>query len=189
MDEDTFVGPEPGSGGPANSGPGGDVYALLGVGLAGLGLKGFGENTKYQASKDYNAASIDKIGHEQAIEQQKYQAMILMNDRQQKQNIRNVQRARSLSLTSATASGSQFGSGLKGSEAAETAQGNLNSLGLSQNLQFGKNVFGQQSAISANKISMANANLKSQEGSAYSDVGKDLLFAAPMIAKFATMLI
>lgn len=184
-----WINPDDAGGGNSASGPGGNMYALLGTGIAGIGLQAYGATTKYQASKDYNAASIDKIQHEQGIEQQKYQAMLLMNDRQQKQNFRNIQRARSISLASATGSGSQFGSGLQGSQAAESAQGNLNSLGLSQNLQFGKNVFGEQSAISANKIAMANSQMKSQEGSAFDDIGKSLLSAAPTIAKFATMLI
>src|SRR6266446_7236956 len=133
----------------ATEGLSNQVMGQAGIAGVGLGLEAFGAYQGYQASKEYNKASTSQIGDELRLEDLKYQAMQMQNERQNRQNIRNVQRARSLSISSAVGSGQgamsgQSGSGLQGSLGAETTQGAINTTNLSQNLQFGQQAFGIQ---------------------------------------------
>jgi len=171
---------------------GGNPWAGLGIGLAGLGLTAFGAYKGSQASKAYNAAQTAEIGQEQSLQNLQFQAMTIMNQRQQRENVRNVQRAQSLSVAQAVGSGGGTGafagSALGGSLGGEAAQGGINTETLSQNLQFGAQANTIQNQISSSKIAMANAQLQSQNASATSGIGGALMAAAPLAMKALPLL-
>lgn len=100
------------------------------------------------------------IAGQQDIEVQKQKAMELDARRQQLEVIRNQQRGRALSLTTGVAQG---GSGfVGGSSARGGAQGQIsgqtgvNLLGIQQNLQIGRDIFGLNEGISNNRIAQAD---------------------------------
>jgi hypothetical protein len=170
----------------------------VGLGLAGLGMQLFGglgqaSVSKQQAGISAEVATISGqvAGDEQKIEAQRQQQMQLEAGRLQLQNFRNVQQAKAQGLAAATAGGAQFGSGLAGAQAGATDQGLYNSLGISQNLAIGQNIFGINSDISQKRIQMAG--LQSQSAllggqaatdQGYQSLGGALIKAGPTIGAF-----
>lgn len=124
--------------------------AIGGIGLQALGGIGMADNAK-KLSQESQAI----VGDEQKINDQKKQQMELEANRMQLQNARNAQRLRSQATAAAVNQGANFGSGLQGGLAGVTAQENVNSLGINQNLQIGRNIFGFNSDISEHKKAMA----------------------------------
>lgn len=92
------------------------------------------------------------IQNEQLVEGQKAQAMELDARRQQLEVIRNQQRGRALALTNATAQGASKGSGLQGGYGQVSGQSGVNALGIQQNLEIGRNIFGLNTGISNSRI-------------------------------------
>src|SRR5258706_16049425 len=134
----------------------------IGLGLAGLGLSLFGgaqqaDISKQQAQISAQVAGVSGqiAGDELQVQAQKKQQMELEANRQQLQNFRNVQQARAQSLAGATSEGAQFGSGLQGGLAAASTEGGINALGISQNLEIGRNIFGIDTDISQKRIQIA----------------------------------
>jgi len=170
----------------------------IGLGLAGLGLSLFGgakqaDISKQQAQLSAQVAGVSGqiAGDELQVQAQKKQQMELEANRQQLQNFRNVQQARARSLASATTQGAEFGSGLEGGLASASDQGNVNALGINQNLEIGRNIFGIDTDISQKKIQIAG--LQSQSallgGKAATDqgitsLGGALLKSGPTIGSF-----
>src|ERR1700731_1216850 len=99
----------------------------IGLGIAGLGMQLFGGLGQADVAKQQSQISAQIAGisggvaqDEQAIQVQKQQQMQLEASRSNLQNFRNVQQAHAQSLASATSSGAEFGSGLKGAQASQT---------------------------------------------------------------------
>src|SRR6266404_4440835 len=141
----------------------------IGLGLAGLGLSLFG-------------------GDEQQVQAQKQQQMELEANRAQLQNFRNVQQAQARSVAGATAGGAQFGSGLQGGLAAASDEGGVNALGISQNLEIGRNIFGIDTDISQKRIQIAGLQSRSAllggqaaTGQGYQSLGGAAIKAGPII--------
>lgn len=102
-----------------------------------------------------NQATKAITGYEQQIEAQRFQAMELDARRQTMDAIRNEQRARALGLTNATSQGAAQGSGLQGGYGQISGQANQNILGIGQNLDIGRAIFGFNSGISQQKLAYA----------------------------------
>src|SRR5258708_36184860 len=139
-----------------------------GLGLAGIAMQIFGGLgaagvAKQQAQISAQVAGISGqiAGDEQQVQAQKQQQMQLEANRAQLQNFRNVQQARAQSLAGATNEGAQFGSGLQGGLAAASTEGGINALGISQNLEIGRNIFGIDTDISQKRIQIAGLQSKS----------------------------
>lgn len=101
------------------------------------------------ASTQSMALNKGIFDQEKNIEATKRQAMELDAKRQQLEIIRGQQRARSLGLTGATASGSSKGSGLQGGYGQISGQTGVNLLGVQQSLQSGENVYDANANITA----------------------------------------
>lgn len=108
------------------------------------------------ASDQSYSINQSTIAAEQAIEAKKQQAMELDARRQGMEVIRNQQRARALSLATGVAQG---GSGFVGGSSAFggaqgqiSGQSNVNLLGINQNLEVGRGIYAQNTAISNNRI-------------------------------------
>lgn len=124
------------------------------------------ENTASQQSITAAASSRDlqqsTIAEQQKINQQNYQAMEVNARRQQLQNVRTQQQARSLALATNVAQG---GSGaVNGSSALHGAYGQIsgqfgvNQTGVTEALATGENIFASNSKISQNNIAGADLN-------------------------------
>lgn len=94
------------------------------------------------------------IQAQQQIEAQKAQAMEMDARRQQLEVIRNQQRGRAMALATATAQGAKSGSGLQGGYGQVSGQSGVNLLGIQQNLQIGRDIFGLNQTISGNQIAL-----------------------------------
>lgn len=138
----------------------------LGIGAIGLGLKLFGGMGASSAQSQANAYQQQAFQGEIQVNQQRQQAMEISARRNQLENIRNTQRARSQGLNAAVTDGAQFGSGLPGAQGAATDRGTFNALGITQNLQIGRSIFGLD-----NQITQAKANASNSMSTASTDQG------------------
>jgi hypothetical protein len=78
--------------------------------------------------------------------------MEVTSRRQQTQNLRSQQMARSMALNTATNQGAQFGSGLQGAYGSISGQSNVNAQSISQNLQLGEKMFDLSDQETASKM-------------------------------------
>lgn len=129
------------------------------------------------------AVSMNVAQQEMGINNQKQQQMALQAQRSQLENFRNIQRARAQGLNAATNQGAQFGTGLQGGQAQAQDQGNYNSLGISQNLQTGEKIAGYNSAISEDKIQLAQLGGQAATDQGLSSLGGALMTSAGTVGK------
>jgi len=155
-----------------------DPFTLLG--LVGAGMSFGGSIGSLFGSSKANDEKMKQAQLQMQIEAKRRQAMELSARRQQTENLRNTQLQRSMAITSATAQGAQFGSGLAGGLAQVSGQGYWNSQGISQNLALGEDIFGLNAQISQSKLASANyesqaamyQGIRSLGGSLYNASGK-----------------
>lgn len=157
----------------------------LGIAAVGLGMSLFGGiSASEQASKQ---AQINQQinADEVKVNQQRQQAMVLDASRRQMETFRNTQRARAAGLVAATSQGVNKGSGLAGGQAQATDQGLFNSLGISQNLQIGQNIFGLDNQISGLKSQISASQSSQMTDSAISSFGGDIMKNASTLGNAA----
>lgn len=157
-----------------------DPFTLLmgATSLAGLGMKVFGGASQGDASSQYAQQSNQAMqayaskamglntqiaDQEQAANDVRQNSMEVAARRQSLEITRNNQRMSALALSNSVSSGSQFGSGLAGGQAQIQDQSAFNSLGVSQNLQAGRNMFSINNQISGLKRDVANNQLSYQQ--------------------------
>lgn len=114
-----------------------------------------GAMVQVQGAAAQNAATKAITGYEQDIEAQRFKAMELDANRQSMDVVRNLQRARALGLANATQQGASRGSGLQGGYGQASGEAGQNLLGISQNLDIGRNIFGLNSNITQQKLAYA----------------------------------
>lgn len=155
---------------------------------AGLAFQGAGMFESSEGSKEYNESKKREIALEQKVDEQRRIKMNLDASRMQMENLRNVQRARSQSLTAATSQGAagSGSSGLQGAYGQIKAQGAWNSLGITQNLEIGNKVFDLNAQISQERIQQADANQKMQLGQGLSSFGSSLFGAGAAFGRLAS---
>jgi hypothetical protein len=127
----------------------------LGAGIVGLGLQLFGGMGASHKAKEIATLNSQVAQDEQAVNAQKQQQMELSARRQQMEVFRNAQRLRAQATAAAVNQGASFGSGLQGGLSQITDQADFNSLGISQNLQIGENIFGINNDISSKKAQIS----------------------------------
>lgn len=133
-------------------------FQLAGLSLGIAGTIGSVGASMQQATYQEEAAQVSEQigGEEQSVNAMKQMQMNLTSQRQQMQNLRNVQRTKAAGLAGATGTGAQFGSGLKGAQASETAAGATNALDINQNQMIGNKIFSETSQIDAEQMRLAN---------------------------------
>lgn len=146
--------------------------------LLGLGLSIFGTVGSMNAAGEQNKEQQKQIGLQQQLEGQRHQQMVLNSERQSMEAFRTQQRMRAMGLEAATQQGAAQGSGLQGAYGQVRGQSGVNQLGISQNEQIGENMFGINSQISSNKISMAETQQKSQMYGGISSIGGSIFGAS-----------
>lgn len=122
---------------------------------AGLAAQAYGAFSSYQTSKQVAGVNQNISAAEQGIEGERHKQMVLNTRRQQVENIRNANLARSIALTTSTSQGAQQGSGFSGGQAQISGMERYNSLGITQNQQIGESVFGYNAQISQYKQQLA----------------------------------
>lgn len=156
------------------------IVAAIGA-IVGVGVAGAGYVKQQSAAKEMAQAQQDQIAQQQKIEAQRKQQMELEAARAQKQVLRNQQRARAMSLATATAQGASYGSALPGAYGGESGQANTNLLSIGQNLQIGQNIFGYNQQISNDRIAYAGAQADYAAGQGLSSLGGALVSNAQTI--------
>lgn len=146
--------------------------------LAGTALSALGTATSTYSAVKQAEATKQQIGIQQQIEAQRKQQMELQAHRQQLETVRQMQRARSQALTSATNQGAIFGSGLQGGYGQIGGATATNQLGISQNLEIGRNIFGLNQQLSQSRIQSAGFQSIGSVGSGLSSLGSNITNSA-----------
>lgn len=145
---------------------------IAGIALAGsvigTGMQVLGASKAAEANKQ-----IAQLEMQQAEQQKK--AMELDARRRQLQQIRQAQQARSMALTAATAQGATQSSGLEGAYGQISGGVGTNLLGINQNLEIGRTLFGLSSQIDQQKMSLADAQSLSAFGSGLTSLGGSVM--------------
>jgi len=174
-------------------------YLGAAIGLVGLGASIFGgigqanaaketaglEKQKYQVSE--NTAQLEM--QQNAVRRQ---AMEMSARRSQLETLRTAQRARAFAIQAgATQTGSLTGSGIQGGIAETENQGLFGLQGINQSLQSGRQMFGLDASIDANKIRMAQIGAQeadvqgnSATSAGIASIGGSLIKAGPTIGGF-----
>jgi len=145
----------------------------IGAGV-GLGFSAFGGYESYQGAKAEATASKNIAGLEIQQDAVRRQAMELSAQRQEMQNLRQSQRARSMALSTATNQGGQYGSALGGAYGQISGGSGVNQLGITQALQSGEQMFALNAQIDQQKMAIADAKTQQAEGAGISSFGKSL---------------
>jgi hypothetical protein len=141
----------------------------------GLGLEAYGAYAGIQAQTGIQNAQAGIIAGQQQIQKLNYNQMQLQARRAQMEVVRNSQRARALALNNAVSSGSQFGSGLSGGYGQISGQSKTNELGISQNLEIGKQEYQANQAIDAAELQMSKYKGQQATAQGFSSLGSSLL--------------
>ncbi len=134
--------------------------------LVGIGMQLFGADKSADYSKQISAVQSQIYGVEQQENYQKYVQMLYQSQRQEIQNLRQVQQARSASLAAGENQGAQYGSGVRGGQSAASAEGGFNALGISQAVQTGNALYGltsQETALNQMRTTI-QGNLATSQG-------------------------
>lgn len=130
------------------------------------------------AADSYYKTQSDIAGLEGQVNDQRKAAMEIDARRRQLEIIRNNQRARSMAQTTATSQGAQQGSGLQGAYGGITGQSETNLLGVNQNLEIGRNIFGLDTKISADRVAAAGYQGQQASGQAMAQMGGAMMGAS-----------
>jgi hypothetical protein len=150
-----------------------------GLSVVGFGLQLFGMSEGMDAAKQ--SATIKKgiAEDEQKINEQKRQQMLLESSRKQMEVFRNMQRQRAMATAAAVNQGASSGSGLQGGLAGVSGQSLYNSLGISQNVELGQNIFSINNDISSKKMQLADVETQQSEAAGWASLGGSLMKAGP----------
>lgn len=141
-----------------------------GFGAFGLAGSIYGSLEQSQGAKAKYAAEKQIAGLEMQADEQRRQAMELSARRQQLQTVRTAQQARAMALSSAVGQGAQFSSSAAAGQAQTSSQAAYANLGVSQNLQFGEQMFNINEQIDAQKIAESEAESKMASGAGLSSM-------------------
>jgi len=158
------------------------------AGLTGLSLQVFGAFQGQSAAKKSAEASQQIAKLEQQVEAQRMKAMEIDARRKNLENIRNAQRAQSLATATATNQGAQAGSGLQGGIAQIKGQEGFNALGINQNLEIGRTIFGINAQISEQKQNLAAAGSDLYAAQGLSSLGGSILGNASAVGRIGNTL-
>lgn len=147
-------------------------------GLIGLGTSLFGSIGQSSVAHQTAQVSGDIAQQEGLVNDQRKQQMELQGRRQQLENIRNTQRARALGTAAAVNQGASMGSGYGGGQAEAYATGGTNEVGINQNLQIGRNIFGLDDKISQDKIQLASLGGQAATDAGIANIGNSIFKSA-----------
>lgn len=158
-----------------------------GIGIGGLALSAIGQEEQSKAQSAVYQADVNTAQLEIQVNEQRRQQMQLNYQRQNMENLRNVQKAQAMGKAAAVQGGAQFGSGLAGGQAQEAAQGAGTTRDLSQNFQIGNKMFDLDNQIDQQKIAKANAESQANKASGLMSLGGDITKGAGSIAQLMSL--
>lgn len=158
-----------------------DPFTIMAVG--GLALNLFGSAKASSAASAYAQTQANVAGLESQVNDQRKAAMEVDARRRQLEIVRNNQRARSMAQTTATAQGAQFGSGLQGAYGGITGQSETNLLGVNQNLEIGRNIFGLDTKISEQRVAAAGFQGQQSTDQGIASMGSAMMGSAGTLGK------
>lgn len=145
------------------------------IAAAGLALTIYGTVEKSKGANAQEAVQEQEVRTEFQQDQLRNQIMNLTSQREQYQNLRNVQRARSLATANAATSGAMFGSGLQGGLGQVSGQGGQNQLKISQDTMAGNEMFALNQQLSGEKLRYAQAGGTINFGTGLMAVGSGIM--------------
>ena len=143
----------------------------LGVSVVGMGMQWGAIKNEVEDAKAAQNAEAGVIGTEQEINQQRQQQMKLEYNRYQMQQIRNLQLQRAMAITSATAQGANFGSGLPGGEAQGSGQVANNLRNATQNFEIGNKIFSLEDTMAMYRLQEVTAKTDMEKDKAQQELG------------------
>lgn len=112
------------------------------IAAVGLGLSAYGAYQNYQGQKDTAQAQQEALAIQKQQEAERKKAMELDAARRTREMVRQQVAARGMSLATTTNQGAEGGSALQGAYGGESGRTGVNMLGVSQNLEIGREMFG-----------------------------------------------
>jgi hypothetical protein len=156
------------------------AIAAIGVGIAGYGA--YQSSSSASQSNALQAQSV-AIQQEQLALQKK---SMELDARRRRDIIRQNVAARSAALATTVAQGAQFGSALPGAYGGIEGRTGTNLLGIDQNLEIGRDMFGLKSRGAEVSGQIANANSNAASGAAMTSLGGALVTNSGQLAKVGT---
>lgn len=150
-----------------------DPFSMM-LGAASIGMQAFGAFGQSSAASKKADAEKQIAADEMQQDQVRRTGMELDANRKSMEQLRNTQRMRAMATNAAVGEGAQFGSGLQGGLSGVSAQGDVNMLGIRQNLSLGENMFDLNAKISQQKMNIADAGADMAKAQAWSSLGKSL---------------
>lgn len=138
----------------------------------------FGGLGQASAAKASAMASQQVAQLEMKVNDQRRQAMELSANRQQLEIYRNNQRLRAQATQAAVSQGASRGSGLQGGLAQVNDQSMWNGLGVNQNLEIGRNIFGLNDRISQQKALISGYQSQAATSAGISNLGSAVMGSA-----------
>lgn len=153
----------------------------LAIGAAGIGMSYYGQKKAAQAN-------AEAIALQRKNEEERRKAMELEASRRRREMVRQQIASRSLSLATATNQGASEGSALPGAYGSAAGRYGVNLLGVLQNTEIGRNIFGNNAGISNAQMSANSWNSFGQMGQGLASLGGGLLRNAETFGRVGTWL-
>lgn len=172
-----------------------DPVSLItaGVSAAGFFTSLFGNDKRQggaelaaQGAREKAAASMEQARLEQQVEAQRMRAMEIDAKRKLRENVRNAQRMSMQAIATGVNQGAEFGTGIAGGQGQIAGEFGVNQLGITQNLEIGRNIFSLNAGISQQKIRMAQAEGTIAQGQGQISEGQGLMQLGQSLGSFAS---
>ena len=144
------------------------ALALTAVGTAATA---YGTYQQVQGAKKVDAANRQMIALQQKQDDLRQKQMELDATRRRRQTVREMLRARSMALATATAQNVSQGSVLPGAYGGISGQTGVNQLGISQNEEIGAGIFDLNRQISATGFARSSGQTQIATGAGISSLG------------------
>ena len=155
---------------------------MMGIGAITSAAGSIGGIFGSSKSNEANQAIANLQMQQNAVRRQ---AMEVSARRQQTENLRNTQLQRSMAINAATNQGAQFGTGLAGGVAQVQSTGGWNANGISQNLDFGRQMFGLDDQINIQKQNLASSQTQQATFQGISALGSNIMGASGKFGQMA----
>jgi hypothetical protein len=147
------------------------MAALTAIALAGLAVGAAGVGVQAYGAMKANKAQQQQIALEQQMEAKRQQQLNLDAMRRKREIIRQGIAARGAALSTATAQGASYGTGLQGAYGNISGRENVNTLGVSQNQEIGNSMFGLNNQMLTAKSAQADAMTMASIGGGLGTLG------------------
>lgn len=156
--------------------------------VAGVGIAASiaGTAVAYTGAQAQAKAQKQALAAQQQAEEERKKAMNLDAMRKKREQIRQMQIARSQALATTNAQGASDGSGLEGAYGGISGRVGDNTLGIQQNQEIGNNIFAANSRYNAAQSDYASAGASVSMGSGLSSIGGMLMNNAGTIGKIGS---